>query len=165
MTFFILSLTIVLMINAIANYFIKNSKSLSIAESCTGGLLSHYFTNIPQCSSFFKGSLIVYSNESKSSLLNIPSHLILKYGVVSSTIAKKMSENIRNILKTDFGISITGFAGPSGGSNEKPVGSVFISISYKNNSLCKKFLFQGSRLEIKKQSVQQSLVLLQNCLY
>ena len=144
----------------LAKLFLKKKKTLSIAESCTGGLICHRLTNIPGSSKFFKAGLIVYSNETKIHLLKIPSQTLQKYGAVSEVVAEKMSQNIRQLLQTDFGVGITGIAGPTGGSVAKPVGLIFISVSSKEKTICRKFIFKGSRLKIKTQAAMQALKML-----
>lgn len=144
----------------IAQHLLLKKKTLATAESCTGGLLAHQFTNLSGSSAWFKGSVIAYANEVKINLLNVPAHLIQQRGAVSTEVAQKMAKSIRNLLKTDFGISITGIAGPKGGTPQKPVGLVFISASSSRKTLVKKFLFKGSRLSIKQQTTEAALNLL-----
>ena len=123
----------------VADSLIKNKITVSVAESCTGGLLSKRLTDYPNSTVFFKGSLIAYSNDVKIDLLNIPQELISKYGEVSEEVAVKMSCGIKNKFKTDVGISITGISGPSGGSKEKAVGTVCISIAFNEEVIVKTF--------------------------
>jgi len=149
--------------NLIAEILKKNKKTVAIAESCTGGLLCHIFTNIPGSSKFFKLGIIPYLLETKESILKIPKD-ILKKGTVSEEVACRMAKNIKNLAKSDFGIGITGFAGPEGGTRETPVGTVFISIVENNKSITKRFLFKGDRLSIKKQAVESCLKLFKRCL-
>ena len=144
----------------IAQKLTKKRLTLAIAESCTGGLLSHSLTNIPGSSLYFKGSIIVYSNESKTKLLNIPPKLLKRDGAVSEATALLMAQNIRKIFHSTFGLGITGIAGPSGGTPLKPVGLTFIDISTPHKSLSLRCLFKGSRLKIKKQASTKALRLL-----
>lgn len=138
----------------------EQAKTLSVAESCTGGLLSNRLTNIPGSTQYFMLGLITYSNESKIKMLKVPSSVLKKYGAVSRQVAQHMAQGVKILHKTDFGIGITGIAGPSGGSKQKPVGLVYIAISLKKKCLCKKFLFKGSRLNVKRQAVDSTLKLL-----
>lgn len=131
------------------------NKTVSIAESCTGGLLGHRITNIPMASKVFNGGFITYSNESKSRFLGIPKNLIDDHGAVSEIVAQKMSEEVRKRFETDYGISITGIAGPGGGTKEKPVGTVFIGISDKNSTKVSKYMF-GKDREKNKQKTSQA---------
>lgn len=100
--------------------------SLSAAESCTGGYFSHMITSVPGSSDYFKGSIVSYDNSVKENLLNVPSSVIEKYGAVSEEVVKIMAEEVRKKLKTDIGVSVSGIAGPGGGSEDKPVGTVWI---------------------------------------
>jgi len=137
-----------------------NKKTLSLAESCSGGLLSHTLTNIPGSSNFLKGSVVAYSNEIKTTFLKIPKKDIINYGAVSLQVAKKMAKNIRKLFKTDFGVGITGIAGPGGATKNKQVGLVFISVDSKKNNLLRKFNFKGSRTKIKELAAQNALKML-----
>ena len=136
------------------------NKTVSIAESCTGGLLGHRITNIPMASKVFNGGLITYSNESKSRLLGIPKNLIDDYGAVSEIVARKMSEEVRKRFETDYGISITGIAGPGGGTKEKPVGTVFIGISDNNSTKVSKYMFGKDREKNKLKTSQAAFDML-----
>ncbi len=138
----------------------QQKKTLATAESCTGGLLAHTLTNLPGASQFFYLGLVAYDNSAKTSLLGISPSIIKKHGAVSQTVAKAMAVNVRKILKTDYGISITGIAGPSGGSAAKPVGLVFIAVSTTKKTFVTSFHFKGTRLTIKTQAVNAALKLL-----
>jgi len=143
-----------------ARLLLQKKKTLAIAESCTGGLLTHRLTNIPGSSNFLKVGLVVYSNESKIKILKISPHSIKTHGAVSSNVALKMAEKARIFFSTDFGISITGIAGPSGGSKRKPKGLTFIAIATPLERLCLRCQFAGTRIKIKLQAVNQALQLL-----
>ena len=110
--------------------FNKNKLKLSTAESCTGGLISTALTSLSGASSVYIGGIIAYNNEVKNKLLGIPLNIINDNGAVSAAVAEEMSLNTVKIFKTDFAISVTGVAGPTGGSAEKPVGTVWVGISY-----------------------------------
>jgi len=142
------------------NKLLSNQKTISLAESCTGGLLSSLLTSKSGSSEYFLSGIVAYSNRSKKILLGIPASIIVKYGSVSSNVAKLMAENIRKKTDADFGLSITGIAGPSGATKNKPVGTVFICLSKKSKNICLKFSFQGNRRDIRKKSAQQALRLL-----
>ncbi len=144
----------------IARLLIAQKKTLSVAESCSGGLLCHRLTNIPGSSNFLKLGLVVYSNDAKIKFLKISIQTLKKHGAVSQTVARQMAGNVRKIFKTDFGIAITGIAGPGGGSPAKPVGLTFIALSTNKKIVCRKFVFQGNRLSIKSQTVTQSFKML-----
>jgi PncC family amidohydrolase len=120
----------------------KKKLTVSIVESCTGGLLSSKFTLLPGSSKIYKYGLITYSNSSKIKLLKIPKKTLKKYGAVSKQICLLMVKNLNKFAKTDISISTTGIAGPEGGSKTKPVGLVYIGIKYKKKFLYKKLLIQ-----------------------
>ncbi len=144
----------------IAKELIKSQKTLAIAESCTGGLLSHRITNIPGSSQFFKLGIIVYANEAKIKLLGIDKKIIDALGAVSARVAVLMAQNVKKLLHCDIGVGMTGIAGPSGGSVQKPVGLVYIALSTKKKSVCQKFIFKGTRREIKTSAASKALSLL-----
>lgn len=146
--------------DVVGRMLVKSKKSIAIAESCTGGYVSHLITNTPGSSNYFILGLTAYSNTIKIEKLKIDKALIKKQGVVSKHVAKSMAENVREMAGSDIGLGITGIAGPSGGSKKKPVGLVFIAISSKKKGLVKEFRFQGSREEIKIQTGKEALNLL-----
>ena len=141
----------------VAQSLIRTKQTLAVAESCTGGLLASRLTDIPGSSNFFKCGLVVYSNEAKIMLLKVPSSAIQKYGAVSRQVAIAMAKGVRKIFKTDFGIGITGIAGPAGATKKKPVGLMYIAVHTKHETLCAECLFKGSRISIKSQAVTQAL--------
>ncbi|HHY14425.1 MAG TPA: competence/damage-inducible protein A [Thermoanaerobacterales bacterium] len=138
--------------DVVGELLLKNKKTISLAESCTGGYVTHLLTNVPGISAVFDRSIISYSNTSKLEDLNVPLNVINDYGAVSENTAILMASGIRGLSKTDFGVGITGIAGPSGGSAEKPVGLVFIALSSKSGDLCERHLFSGDRETIKKRA-------------
>jgi len=143
---------------------IKKKKTVATAESCTGGLLSYSLTKIPGSSQYFLLGVCAYSNKAKIDILKIPSLIIQEKGAVSKETAKLMAHSVRNLAKSDFGIGITGIAGPTGASPSKPVGTVFIAIDKKNKTLCKKFIFTGSRNHIRRSATLKALLLLKRML-
>ena len=138
--------------NIIKN-LIKKNISVSVAESCTGGQLSKLFTDTPGVSKIFHMGLITYSNKSKSLILNIPSKLIKNHGAVSEKIASLMSKNLSEISKSKLCVSTTGIAGPSGGSKNKPVGLVYIGITFNKKTFVFKKKFNGDRRKIQKDTI------------
>lgn len=150
------------MIEKIVRKLIKKKKTLSVAESCTGGLLSKTITNIPGSSKIFKLGIVCYSNLSKKNILKVSNKTLKKYGAVSSEVSKILSKNVLKISKSDYAVSITGIAGPSGGSLKKPVGLVYICISRKKNQKVYKFNFNKSfkREKIRNLTVKKTLDLL-----
>jgi nicotinamide-nucleotide amidase len=138
----------------------RNGFTLATAESCTGGLLAGRITDIPGSSEYFLEGAVTYSNESKMKLLGVPKKMIEDHGAVSEEVAQAMAAGIRNLAGSTFGIGITGIAGPGGGTDEKPVGLVYIAIADDANTSVKKFLFPGDRPFIRTLSVNAALDLL-----
>ena len=133
---------------------------IAVAESCTGGLLSSAITSVSGSSKVFTLGLIAYSNQSKIKVLKVPKSIIRKYGSVSEPVCLAMVKNVSRIGKTNMSVSITGIAGPSGGSKKKPVGLVYVGIKKSNRSEVKKYLFKNKgRSYIQKVSVNKSLSL------
>ena len=148
------------MSSAVGKLLRKNKKTLALAESCTGGLVSHLITETPGSSGYFLGSVVSYDNAVKTAKLGLNPGMIRKKGAVSEEAAKAMAKNVKEILGSDFGIGITGIAGPGGGSRKKPVGLVYIAIASKGGTHSQKFRFFGTRTEIKSRAAQKSLDLL-----
>jgi nicotinamide-nucleotide amidase len=138
----------------------ERKETLAVAESCTGGLLSNRITNVSGSSNYFERGFVTYSNEAKIENLGVPKDLILKYGAVSKEVAEAMAIGVRKIAKTDYGLSITGIAGPTGGTPEKPVGLVYIGLAWKDGVLVTRNQFLGDRESIKFQSTQKALDML-----
>ncbi len=138
----------------------ERHQTIGLAESCSGGLLANRLTNIPGSSSFFYGGVVAYSNETKRRVLGIPLPLIKKHGAVSAIVAQMMAKNARRLHQTDLGIGITGIAGPSGGTKQKPIGLVFIALAQKGRTVTRRFVFKGTRLQVKKQATDRALKLL-----
>ena len=133
------------MVNEIFNFLDKTNKTISFAESCTGGALSSSLTMIPGASKVFLGSIVSYSTYSKQQLLNIDKSDVDKYSAVSERIAIAMAENVKKQLKSDYSISVTGNAGPSTDGDKSKVGDCFIAISSENEIFCEKFNINKSR--------------------
>ena len=144
----------------IINTLIKKNVSISVAESCTGGLLGSRITEVEGSSAFFKGGVVSYSNESKIDILGVKRSTLKSFGAVSTQVASEMSEKIRKLFSADYGLSITGIAGPSGGTESKPVGLVYVGLSSKFNTIVKKFNFSTTRSQIKIKTSQAGLNLL-----
>ncbi len=139
----------------------KKKYKISFVESCTGGLLSSSLTSISGSSKVFTIGLVSYSNQSKIKILKVPKKLIVKYGAVSYETCLSMVKNINKITKTNISVSITGVAGPNGGTKQKPVGLVFIGIKKGNKVLVKKYLFKNKkRISIQKSTVYKALNLI-----
>ena len=139
----------------------RKKLKLAIAESCTGGMLSSAITSVSGSSKVFNLGLVAYSNESKIKVLKISKKLIRKYGAVSEQVCKAMAKNISKIGKTNMSVSVTGIAGPSGGSKKKPVGLVYVGIKKGNKISIKKYLFKNKgRSYIQRATVYKSLSLI-----
>ncbi len=153
----------------VVNLLKKNNKTLSIAESCTGGNLSKLITTIPGCSAIFKGSVIAYSNEIKEKVLHVTSDTIQKYGAVSKEVVENMAVGIQHLMDSDFSIATSGIAGPDGGTPEKPIGTVWIAIASKNMVMSKKFQFGTERtINITRSSIAalnclREVIISENC--
>ena len=130
----------------------KNKLKISLAESCTGGLLSSSITSISGSSKVFTLGLVTYSNQAKINIIKVPKKIIIKHGAVSYETCLSMVKNLHRISKTSISVSITGIAGPKGGTKQKPVGLVFIGIKKGNKTLVKKYLFKSK----KRNSIQKS---------
>jgi len=139
----------------------KKRLKISFAESCTGGLLSSSITSISGSSKVFTLGLVTYSNQSKISILKVPKSIIRKNGAVSYETCLSMVKNLSRISKTNISVSITGIAGPKGGTKQKPVGLVFIGIKKGNKTLVKKYFFKNKkRISIQRAAVIKSLNLI-----
>ena len=149
----------------IVNKLIKKKLTISTAESCTGGLLSSAITSVAGSSKVFKLGLVTYSNRSKIKVLKVLKNIISKYGAVSEQVCLAMVMNLNKISKTGISISITGIAGPSGGTKKKPVGLVYVGIKKRNKISVKKYLFKNKgRIFIQKTAVNKSLRLILSAL-
>jgi nicotinamide-nucleotide amidase len=127
----------------------SNQATLAVAESCTGGLIGHRLTQVPGSSAYFERGVVVYSNAAKAQMLGVPEPLIEAKGAVSAEVAEKMAEGVRRAGNTTLGLAVTGIAGPDGGSEEKPVGTVFIALSGPEGTVSKGYRFFGDRDRIK----------------
>jgi nicotinamide-nucleotide amidase len=137
---------------------IKKKLTVSVAESCTGGLLTHNFTKLANSSKYFQMGLITYSNQAKIKILKVNKSIFKKYGAVSNECCKAMVQNLSKISKSKINISITGIAGPGGASKDKPVGLVFIGIKKGNKIIIKKNRFKSkNRFFIQKVTVKTTL--------
>lgn len=152
-------ITIIPELPMVLNFLIQNKKTLSVAESFTGGLLSYMLTSLPGSSAVFKEGIVTYSIESKCNRLGITVPDIIKYGVVSSEIAKQMANYVKFELHTDFGIGITGNAGPTVNVKETKVGEVYIGFSSKTNLICSPLFLKGTRAEIREKAVEETISL------
>ena len=152
------------LLNQIAKTLTRKKFTLSVCESCTGGMLGSIITQVPGSSKYFPGGIIAYSNEVKQKIVGVKPTTLKKYGAVNAEVVREMAQGVRKRFKSDIGIGITGIAGPSGGSKRKPVGMVYIGIAYNKRILAEKYLFKGNRDQIRKKACKQALVLLNHLL-
>lgn len=124
----------------------KANKTIAIAESCSGGFLSHMITSVPGSSDYFLGGLVSYSNEIKKDLLNVQQKTLEEFGAVSEATVKEMADNVRENFNSDIGVATSGIAGPEGGTEDKPVGIVWIGISDENGTKARRFSFAKNRM-------------------
>jgi len=143
--------------NITGKLLIEKDMTIAVAESCTGGLLNHHFTSVSGSSKYMKGGVVAYSNEIKRDILGVQEKTLAKFGAVSEETAIELALGIRQKLFSEIGISITGIAGPTGGTHDKPVGLVFIGYSKKNYDFVKKYLFYGDRKSINYRSTKVAI--------
>jgi nicotinamide-nucleotide amidase len=149
--------------SAVARLLEAQNATLALAESCTGGLLAKRLTDVPGSSAYFKEGLVTYSNESKERLLGVPHELLVEHGAVSEPVARAMAEGARELAGTDYGLSVTGVAGPDGGTEEKPVGLVFVGLSDAEGTFAEKLdlsAWARSREAIRERSANRAFDLL-----
>jgi nicotinamide-nucleotide amidase len=150
---------------AVVRLLQERDATLALAESCTGGLLAKRLTDMPGSSAYFTEGLVTYSNEAKERLLGVPHALLLEYGAVSEPVARAMAEGARTVSGADYGLSVTGIAGPDGGTEEKPVGLVFVGISDARGTFAEKLDFSAwarSRDSIRERSTNRAFDLLRH---
>ncbi len=133
---------------------------LATAESCSGGLIAHRITNVAGSSAYFLGGVVSYSNDAKVNLIDVREWTLKKHGAVSEPVAREMAEGVRERFEADFGLAVTGIAGPGGGSAEKPVGLVYIAVAGPKDTRALRCLFSGDRESIKQQTSDRALQLL-----
>ncbi len=138
----------------------SKGKTLAIAESCTGGYISHLITSIPGVSSVYQGSVVPYSYEMKTNLLGVSSDSLVKYGAVSEQVVAEMLKGTLGVFNADFAIAVSGVAGPDGGTPEKPVGFVYVGVASKNNTLIKSFRFGNKRVQNIERSAVAALTMM-----
>ena len=150
--------------STLGNLLSLRRKNLSLAESCTGGAIGSKITNVPGSSAYFPLGIVAYSNDAKSRLLGVGEDLIKEHGAVSSQVALAMAQGVRKIGRADYGLSVTGIAGPSGGSSDKPIGTVYIALSSNEGDKYKGFQFSGSREDIRLRTTQAAMELLRRAI-
>jgi len=148
----------------VASLLTERKLTLAVAESCTGGLITDRLTDIPGSSAFLERGVVTYSNVSKTGLLGVPEQVLHEFGAVSEQTAILMAEGVRKIGKTDLGLAVTGIAGPTGGTEEKPVGTVFIALTDGKKTICHRSFYRWDRRRIKMVSSQSALMMLKRYL-
>jgi len=149
---------------AVGQLLVSQGKTLSVAESCTGGLIAHKITSVSGSSDYFAGGVVAYSNALKEHYLDVASELLEKFGAVSAPVARAMAAGIRRRTGTDIGVAVTGVAGPTGGSREKPVGTVYFGLAAEDKEETFKFHFTGNRRLVQEISAQTGLDLVRRLL-
>jgi nicotinamide-nucleotide amidase len=145
------------LVTKIVRLLTERKQTLAVAESCTGGYISHRLTNVPGASAVFSSGLVTYSNEAKQTFLGVRPATLAKHGAVSEPVAREMAEGARRASRTDYGIAVTGIAGPSGGTPEKPVGTVFIALASPRETRVLRRFNPGERFAFKQATSQQAL--------
>ena len=134
--------------------------TIALAESCTGGLIAHLVTEIPGSSGYLRGGIVSYSDEAKVALLDVDEDVLRAHGAVSAQVARQMAVGVRTRLNADLGVSVTGIAGPDGGSAAKPVGLTYVGVADADGVEVRRHLWQGSRSDNKRASAGSALELL-----
>lgn len=137
-----------------------NGRTIALAESCTGGLISSRITDVAGASNYFQAGVVSYSNKAKESFLGVSGEILDAKGSVSAETAQEMAEGIRRAAGADVGLSVTGIAGPGGGSAEKPVGTVYMALAAEGKTVIRKHQFSGDRRAIREQTAEKALLLL-----
>jgi PncC family amidohydrolase len=148
----------------VGNLLRKKEWTVSVAESCTGGLLGSLLTSIPGSSDYFSGGVIAYCDEVKKSLLSVSPRMLEKFGAVSEEVVKEMAHNVRKLLGTDVGIAVSGIAGPTGGSEKKPVGTVALGVDINGKIITNIVHLDGERNEIREMASIKILEMLKKML-
>ena len=144
----------------VARLLLSQGQTVALAESCTGGLISHKLTNVPGSSEYYMQGAVTYSNLAKESILGVDPSLLVRYGAVSDEVARAMAAGVRQWAGTDIGLSVTGIAGPGGGTEKKPVGLVFVGLSHAGGIEAYRHQFVGDRLQVKERAALAALDIL-----
>ncbi len=140
----------------------KHNLTVSSAESCTGGYIAHLITSVPGASEYYKGSVVSYANETKTEVLGVNPADIEKYGAVSQPVVEQMARGVKELIGTDFSVAVSGIAGPTGGTPEKPVGTTWIAVASPHGTVSRKFVFGKNREKNIKQTALQALNMLRD---
>ncbi len=138
--------------------------TLATAESCTGGLVGHRITNVPGSSGYYRGSITAYADDVKEALLRVTGKTLAEHGAVSEQTAREMAEGVRKVVRANLGVSVTGIAGPTGGTPEKPIGLVYVALAASDGEWVERYIFEGDRWENKARSAEAALDLVRRYL-
>jgi len=141
----------------VGHLLLEKNLSISVAESCTGGLIGHRLTSVPGSSSYFHGGVVVYSNQSKADLLRVDPRTLETHGAVSERTVEEMARGVKDRIKTDLGLAVTGIAGPDGGTRQKPVGTVHVGLAARGKTFSREYRFWGNRAQVKLNSSMMAL--------
>lgn len=141
----------------VGHLLLEKNLSISVAESCTGGLIGHRLTSVPGSSSYFHGGVVVYSNQSKIDLLRVDPRTLETHGAVSERTVEEMARGVKDRIKTDLGLAVTGIAGPDGGTRQKPVGTVHVGLAAREKTFSREYRFWGNRVQVKLNSSMMAL--------
>ena len=141
----------------VGHLLLEKNLSISVAESCTGGLIGHRLTSVPGSSSYFHGGVVVYSNQSKVDLLRVDPRTLETHGAVSERTVEEMARGVKDRIKTDLGLAVTGIAGPDGGTRQKPVGTVHVGLAAREKTFSREYRFWGNRGQVKLNSSMMAL--------
>ncbi|MGB5329984.1 MAG: CinA family protein [Gammaproteobacteria bacterium] len=147
-------------VQAVADRLLKHRQKVCTAESCTGGLIAKTFTDLAGSSDWFERGFVTYSNAAKTDMLAVPASLIEDYGAVSEAVATAMASGALRHSQADYSIAVTGVAGPGGGSDDKPVGTVWIALASAGQMVARRYQFDGDRQAVRAATMQTALELL-----
>lgn len=152
------------LIEDIGRELLRMGRTISVAESCSGGMIGMLLTSRPGSSKWFKGGVIAYSNDMKTDVLDVPVEILEENGAVSEEVAVAMARGVRKLTGADYSISVTGIAGPAGGSGEKPVGTVWMAILGDRSVMTEKAIFPGGRDSVREKAAEHILEMILDCL-
>jgi nicotinamide-nucleotide amidase len=141
----------------VSDLFRAQEKTLAVAESCTGGLIANLFTDVCGASKFFRGAIVCYANDVKTQLLNVPESLLAQHGAVSAECAVALATSVAETLEADYGLAITGYIGPTGGTKDNPVGTIYVGLHSPQGVWSKKLNYSGIRTAAKDRAVAVAL--------
>lgn len=143
--------------NILVDWCVEHDATVAVAESCTGGLIAHRITNVPGASAIFNGGIVSYANSAKVQLLQVPEEILVSNGAVSEPVALAMATGVRRALNSTYSVAVTGIAGPEGGTEEKPVGTVYMAVAGPSGAIAFLHHFSGTREAIKIQTADAAL--------